>query len=43
MIIKYAIDFVPKAFTKTKNRSKKKGKKADTGIGNYDLISKDFN
>ena len=43
MIIKYAIDFVPKAFTKTKNRSKKKVKKADTGIGNYDLISKDFN
>lgn len=43
MIVNYAIDFVPKAFTKTKNRSKKKGRKADTGIGNYNLISKDFN
>ena len=44
MIIKRAIDFVPTAYAKIKNRfKKKKTKKADTGGGDYDLIGEDFN
>ena len=44
MIIKHAIDFVPTAYAKIKNRfKKKKTKKADTGGGDYDLIGEDFN
>ena len=44
MIIKDAIDFVPTVCTKITNRfKKKKTKKADTGVGDYDLIHEYFN
>ena len=44
MIIKDAIDFVSTAYAKIKNRlKKKKTKKADTGVGDYNLIGEDLN